>query len=72
MDRIGSCSENPKHHSYMAVLSLVATTIYWCGVSQLVKLGLMLLVVVTTGVVNIYSWRDIYELYDFIRFTSYR
>lgn len=55
----------------MAVLSLVATTML-VQVSHLVKLGLMLLVIVATGAVNIYSWRDIYDLYDFIRFTSYR
>uniref|UniRef100_A0A8C7FIN2 Adenylate cyclase type 3 n=1 Tax=Oncorhynchus kisutch TaxID=8019 RepID=A0A8C7FIN2_ONCKI len=67
----GGCAENPKHYSYMAVLSLVATTML-VQVSHLVKLGLMLLVIVATGAVNIYSWRDIYDLYDFIRFTSYR
>uniref|UniRef100_A0A8C7FJM3 Adenylate cyclase type 3 n=1 Tax=Oncorhynchus kisutch TaxID=8019 RepID=A0A8C7FJM3_ONCKI len=64
----GGCAENPKHYSYMAVLSLVATTML-VQVSHLVKLGLMLLVIVATGAVNIYSWRDIYDLYDFIRFT---
>ncbi|XP_035630949.1 adenylate cyclase type 3-like isoform X3 [Oncorhynchus keta] len=67
----GGCAENPKHYSYMAVLSLVATTML-VQVSHLVKLGLMLLVIVATGAVNIYSWRDIYDVYDFIRFTSYR
>uniref|UniRef100_A0A8C7VP47 Adenylate cyclase type 3 n=1 Tax=Oncorhynchus mykiss TaxID=8022 RepID=A0A8C7VP47_ONCMY len=65
----GGCAENPKHYSYMAVLSLVATTML-VQVSHLVKLGLMLLVIVATGAVNIYSWRDIYDLYDFIRFTT--
>ncbi|KAL0967534.1 hypothetical protein UPYG_G00253480 [Umbra pygmaea] len=65
------CAESPKHYSYMAVLSLVATTML-VQVSHLVKLGLMLLVVVATGAVNIYCWRDIYDVYDIIRFSSYR
>uniref|UniRef100_A0A6Q2Z389 Adenylate cyclase type 3 n=1 Tax=Esox lucius TaxID=8010 RepID=A0A6Q2Z389_ESOLU len=65
------CADNPKHYSYMAVLSLVATVML-VQISHLVKLGLMLLVVVTTGIVNIYCWRDIYDVYDIIRFTSYR
>ncbi|XP_023141620.2 adenylate cyclase type 3-like [Amphiprion ocellaris] len=65
------CAENPKHYSFMAVMSLVATAML-VQVSHMIKLGLMVLVVTATGAVNIYSWRDIYDLYDYIRFTSYR
>uniref|UniRef100_A0A4W6EMA5 Adenylate cyclase type 3 n=1 Tax=Lates calcarifer TaxID=8187 RepID=A0A4W6EMA5_LATCA len=65
------CSENPKHYSFMAVMSLIATTML-VQVSHLIKLGLMVLVVTATGAVNIYSWRDIYDLYDYIQFASYR
>uniref|UniRef100_A0A3Q3WXF9 adenylate cyclase n=1 Tax=Mola mola TaxID=94237 RepID=A0A3Q3WXF9_MOLML len=36
-------------------------------VSHLIKLGLMVLVITAAGAVNIYSWRDIYDLYDFMR-----
>uniref|UniRef100_A0A8C4ELY9 Adenylate cyclase type 3 n=1 Tax=Dicentrarchus labrax TaxID=13489 RepID=A0A8C4ELY9_DICLA len=64
------CAENPKHYSYMAVMSLIATAML-VQVSHLIKLGLMVLVVTATGAVNIYSWRDIYDLYDFIQFASY-
>uniref|UniRef100_A0A8C4EMJ3 Adenylate cyclase type 3 n=1 Tax=Dicentrarchus labrax TaxID=13489 RepID=A0A8C4EMJ3_DICLA len=60
------CAENPKHYSYMAVMSLIATAML-VQVSHLIKLGLMVLVVTATGAVNIYSWRDIYDLYDFIQ-----
>ncbi|XP_055362047.1 adenylate cyclase type 3-like [Betta splendens] len=66
-----SCTENPKHYSYMAVMSLIATAML-VQVSHLIKLGLMVLVVTATGAVNIYSWRDIYDLYDYIQFASYR
>lgn len=55
----------------MAVMSLIATAML-VQVSHLIKLGLMVLVVTATGAVNIYSWRDIYDLYDYIRFASYR
>ncbi|CAN9507776.1 unnamed protein product [Ophioblennius macclurei] len=65
------CAENPKHYSYMAVMALIATAML-VQVSHLIKLGLMVLVVTATGAVNIYSWRDIYDLYDFIQFASYR
>nr|XP_046229158.1 adenylate cyclase type 3-like isoform X2 [Scatophagus argus] len=65
------CAENPKHYSFMAVMSLIATTML-VQVSHLIKLGLMVLVVTATGAVNIYSWRDIYDLYDYIQFASYR
>ncbi|CAK6962186.1 adenylate cyclase type 3-like [Scomber scombrus] len=65
------CAENPKHYSFMAVMSLIATAML-VQVSHLIKLGLMVLVVTATGAVNIYSWRDIYDLYDFIQFASYR
>ncbi|KAF3702755.1 Adenylate cyclase type 3 [Channa argus] len=65
------CAENPKHYSYMAVMSLIATAML-VQVSHLIKLGLMVLVVTATGAVNIYSWRDIYDLYDYIQFAAYR
>ncbi|KAG9282289.1 adenylate cyclase type 3-like [Astyanax mexicanus] len=67
----GGCAENPKHYSYIAVLSLVATTML-VQVSHLVKLALMLLVTVATSAVDIYSWRDIYDIYDLIRYLEYR
>lgn len=41
-------------------------------VSHMVKLTLMLLITVATGVVNIYSWRDIFDAYDLSRFKEYR
>ncbi|XP_029985191.1 adenylate cyclase type 3-like [Sphaeramia orbicularis] len=66
-----SCAENPKHYSFMAVMSLIATAML-VQVSHLIKLGLMVLVVTATGAVNIYSWRDLYDLYDFIQFANYR
>nr|XP_020479342.1 adenylate cyclase type 3-like [Monopterus albus] len=62
------CADNPKHYSYMTVMSLIATAML-VQVSHLIKLGLMALVVTAAGAVNIYSWRDIYDLYDFIRYT---
>ncbi|XP_060908204.1 adenylate cyclase type 3-like [Labrus mixtus] len=65
------CAENPKHYSFMAVMSLIATAML-IQVSHLIKLGLMVLVVTATGAVNIYSWRDIYDLYDYMHFASYR
>ncbi|KAG7220764.1 hypothetical protein INR49_032007 [Caranx melampygus] len=65
------CADNPKHYSFMAVMSLIAA-IMLVQVSHLIKLGLMVLVVTATGAVNIYSWRDIYDLYDYIQFASYR
>uniref|UniRef100_A0A8C9ZLK8 Adenylate cyclase type 3 n=1 Tax=Sander lucioperca TaxID=283035 RepID=A0A8C9ZLK8_SANLU len=61
------CAENPKHYSFMAVMSLIATAML-VQVSHLIKLGLMMLVVTATGAVNIYSWRDIYDLYDYIQY----
>lgn len=66
-----TCVDNPKHYSFMAVMSLIATAML-VQVSQLIKLGLMVLVVTATGAVNIYSWRDIYDLYDYIQFGPYR
>ncbi|XP_014324696.2 adenylate cyclase type 3-like [Xiphophorus maculatus] len=65
------CAENPKYYSFMAVMSLIATAML-VQVSHLIKLGLMVLVVTATGAVNIYSWSDLYDLYDFIQFASYR
>ncbi|KAK5853078.1 hypothetical protein PBY51_006900 [Eleginops maclovinus] len=65
------CAQNPKHYSFMAVMSLIATAML-VQVSHLIKLGLMVLVVTATGAVNIYSWREIFDLYDYIQFASYR
>uniref|UniRef100_A0A8C2AV11 adenylate cyclase n=1 Tax=Cyprinus carpio TaxID=7962 RepID=A0A8C2AV11_CYPCA len=61
------CAENPKYYSYIAVLALIATTML-VQVSHMVKLTLMLLITGATGVVNIYSWRDIFDQYDLTRF----
>lgn len=55
----------------MAVMSLIATTML-VQVSHLVKLAFMVLVVTAEGAVNIYSWRDIYDLYDYVQLGSYR
>uniref|UniRef100_A0A3Q3KP38 adenylate cyclase n=1 Tax=Monopterus albus TaxID=43700 RepID=A0A3Q3KP38_MONAL len=65
------CLNNPKYYSYIAVLALMATTML-VQVSHMVKLTLMLLITVATGVVNIYSWRDIFDRYDVTRFQDYR
>ncbi|XP_077577810.1 adenylate cyclase type 3 isoform X2 [Stigmatopora nigra] len=65
------CVNNPKYYSYIAVLALMATTML-VQVSHMVKLTLMLLITVATGVVNIYSWKDIYDSYDMARFQGYR
>lgn len=65
------CAGNPKHYSFMAVMSLIATTML-VQVSHLTKLALMVLVVTAEGAVNIYSWSDIYDLYDYVQFGSYR
>lgn len=65
------CAGNPKHYSFMAVMSLIATTML-VQVSHLVKLALMVLVVTAEGAVNIYSWTDIYDVYDYMQFGSYR
>ncbi|XP_076872754.1 adenylate cyclase type 3 isoform X2 [Brachyhypopomus gauderio] len=67
----GGCAQNPKHYSFIAVLSLVATTML-VQVSHLVKLALMLLVTIATSAVDIYSWRDIYDIYDLLRYLNYR
>uniref|UniRef100_A0A3B4ZDJ9 Adenylate cyclase type 3 n=1 Tax=Seriola lalandi dorsalis TaxID=1841481 RepID=A0A3B4ZDJ9_SERLL len=64
------CVENPKHYSFMAVMSLIAAAML-VQVSHLIKLGLMVLVVTATGAVNIYSWRDIYDLYDYIHIKTF-
>lgn len=63
--------ENPKYYSYVAVLALIATTML-VQVSHMVKLTLMLLITVATGVVNIYNWRDIFDQYDLLRYEEYR
>lgn len=65
------CTYSPKHYSYMAVMSLIATAML-VQVSHLIKLGLMVLVITANGAVNIYSWRDIYDLHDYMQFASYR
>ncbi|XP_049586527.1 adenylate cyclase type 3 isoform X2 [Syngnathus scovelli] len=65
------CLNNPKYYSYIAVLALMATTML-VQVSHMVKLTLMLLITVATGVVNIYSWRNIFDRYDMARFQDYR
>uniref|UniRef100_A0A8C7XC84 Adenylate cyclase type 3 n=1 Tax=Oryzias sinensis TaxID=183150 RepID=A0A8C7XC84_9TELE len=57
------CWNNPKYYSYVAVLALMATTML-VQVSHMVKLTLMLLITVSTGAVNIYSWRSIFDRYD--------
>uniref|UniRef100_A0A8C2X906 Adenylate cyclase type 3 n=1 Tax=Cyclopterus lumpus TaxID=8103 RepID=A0A8C2X906_CYCLU len=67
----GGCLDNPKYYSYIAVLALMATTML-VQVSHMVKLTLMLLITVATGIVNIYSWRDIFDRYDLARFQDYR
>lgn len=66
-----SCLANPKYYSYIAVLALMATTML-VQVSHMVKLILMLLISVATGVINVYSWRDIFDGYDTARFQEYR
>lgn len=65
------CAENPKHYGFMAVMALIATAML-VQVSHVAKLGLMMLVVTATGTVNIYSWRDVYDLYDYLQLASYR
>ncbi|XP_020511453.3 adenylate cyclase type 3 isoform X1 [Labrus bergylta] len=65
------CHDNPKYYSYIAVLALMATTML-VQVSHMVKLTLMLLITVATGIVNIYSWREIFDHYDSARFQDYR
>ncbi|KAG7251512.1 hypothetical protein CRUP_025976, partial [Coryphaenoides rupestris] len=56
----GQLPGHPKYYSYIAVLALMATTML-VQVSHMVKLTLMLLITVATGIVNIYSWRDIFD-----------
>nr|XP_061785905.1 adenylate cyclase type 3-like isoform X1 [Nerophis lumbriciformis] len=70
LDTLGECAENPKHYSFMTVMALIATAML-VQVSHLIKLGLMTLVVTATGAVNIYSWRNNYDLYDFLHFASH-
>lgn len=68
---VASCWDNPKYYSFIAVLALIATTML-VQVSHMVKLTLMLLITVATGVVNVYSWSDIFDQYDEARFKGYR
>ncbi|XP_077442617.1 adenylate cyclase type 3-like isoform X2 [Stigmatopora argus] len=67
---LGKCAENPKHYGSMAVAALMAAAVL-VQVGHLIKLGLMALVVAATGAVNIHGWRDTYDLYDFVHFTSH-
>ncbi|XP_035989222.1 adenylate cyclase type 3 isoform X3 [Fundulus heteroclitus] len=67
---LGGCLNNPKYYSFIAVLALIATTML-VQVSHMVKLTLMLLITATTGIVNIYSWKDIFDHYDIVRFQEY-
>ncbi|XP_014873965.1 adenylate cyclase type 3 isoform X2 [Poecilia latipinna] len=67
---LGGCLNNPKYYSFIAVLALIATTML-VQVSHMVKLTLMLLITATTGIVNIYSWKDIFDHYDMVRFQEY-
>lgn len=64
---MGTCVENPKYYSYIAVLALIAT-IMLVQVSHMVKLTLMLMITGAVGVVNIYAWRHIFDKYDEQRF----
>ncbi|XP_077187821.1 adenylate cyclase type 3 [Paroedura picta] len=64
---MGTCVENPKYYSYIAVLALIAT-IMLVQVSHMVKLTLMLTITGAVGVVNIYAWRHIFDKYDEQRF----
>ncbi|XP_048372927.1 adenylate cyclase type 3 [Sphaerodactylus townsendi] len=64
---LGTCVENPKYYSYIAVLALIAT-IMLVQVSHMVKLTLMLMITGAVGVVNIYAWRHIFDTYDKQRF----
>lgn len=41
-------------------------------VSHMVKLTLMLLITVASGIVNIYSWRDIFDQYDLAHYKKFR
>ncbi|XP_076136279.1 adenylate cyclase type 3 [Alosa pseudoharengus] len=66
----GTCRENPKYYSFIVVLALIATTML-VQVSHMVKLTLMLLITAATGVVNVYSWSDIFDQYDKARFKEY-
>lgn len=65
------CFSNPKYYSYTAVLALMATTML-VQVSHMVKVTLMLLITAATGIVNIYSWRSIFDHYDTARFQDHR
>ncbi|XP_028836528.1 adenylate cyclase type 3 isoform X3 [Denticeps clupeoides] len=67
----GGCLENPKYYSFIAVLALIATTML-VQVSHMVKLTLMLLIGVATGIVNTYSWSEIFDKYDETHFQEYR
>ncbi|XP_077593146.1 adenylate cyclase type 3 isoform X2 [Stigmatopora nigra] len=67
---LGRCAQNPKHYGSMAVAALMATAVL-VQVGHLIKLGLMALVVAATGAVNIHGWRETYDYYDFVHFTSH-
>uniref|UniRef100_A0A8C0H953 Adenylate cyclase type 3 n=1 Tax=Chelonoidis abingdonii TaxID=106734 RepID=A0A8C0H953_CHEAB len=59
----GSCVEDPKYYSFIAVLALIAT-IMLVQVSHMVKLTLMVMITGAVGVVNIYAWQQIFDEYD--------
>uniref|UniRef100_A0A674MR49 Adenylate cyclase type 3 n=1 Tax=Takifugu rubripes TaxID=31033 RepID=A0A674MR49_TAKRU len=71
MSRVPAPGSLTLYYSYTAVLALMATTML-VQVSHMVKVTLMLLITTVTGIVNIYSWRDIFDRYDTARFQDYR
>ncbi|XP_021109216.1 adenylate cyclase type 3 isoform X4 [Heterocephalus glaber] len=66
----GSCLENPKYYSYIAVLSLIAT-IMLVQVSHMVKLTLMLLVTGAAATISLYTWCPVFDKYDHKRFQEH-
>uniref|UniRef100_A0A668A7J3 Adenylate cyclase type 3 n=1 Tax=Myripristis murdjan TaxID=586833 RepID=A0A668A7J3_9TELE len=54
------CVENPKYYSYIAVLALMATTML-VQVSHMVKLTLMLLITLATGI-SFFLWLEVEKL----------
>ncbi|KAJ8409164.1 hypothetical protein AAFF_G00241850 [Aldrovandia affinis] len=61
-----SCLQPP----FLLKNSSSATTML-VQVSHMVKLTLMLSITLAIGVINIYSWRDIFDQYDRVRFKEY-
>lgn len=66
----GSCLENPKYYSYIAVLALIAT-IMLVQVSHMVKLTLMLLVTGAAAALSLHTWRPVFDDYDRRRFQEH-